>query len=335
MNQRPTARVTRATEESPALEVTKPGVLSLLQDAGRFGYMHQGLGNGGPMDAEAFAYCNRLLNNSDSATALETTIGGLTLRAQGSTSICVTGAMNQLHINGQPRALWCVHRVESGDEIALGFAQRGCRNYLGVAGGFAVAPQFGSTATLVREGIGGLNGRALTAGDRLPYLSQPPPPRRCLEAPLQPRYSTVLTVRVIPGYQHRLFTRDQKRRFFGGPYTVTADADRMGYRLDGQRLSLPQGQWLSEGICRGAIQTPGDGQPIVLMADRQTIGGYPKLGAALAVDTSKLAQLQTGGTVVFTPISAHTARKALLLHRQYVQQQRLTPVGEQELVTAL
>jgi len=301
-----------------SLVVTKSGVHSLLQDSGRRGHHRLGLTNGGALDGEAYHYLNRLLQNSPDATAIEVTVGGLALRARVDTYICVTGAAVPLTINGEARALWCVHPVRAGDDIELGFATRGCRAYLGVADGFTVSRQFDSTATVVREGIGGLNGVPLADGDELPCAEVGS--RRKLELPAaqQPRYARQLTVRVIPGYQRRLFNRVEKRRFFGAPYTVSERSDRMGYRLEGAPVDCTVNGILSEGICQGAIQIPPDGNPIVLLNDRQTIGGYPKIGVALSLDAARFAQLTPGATVHFAPITRGTAIRALDLATRFV-----------------
>jgi biotin-dependent carboxylase-like uncharacterized protein len=296
-----------------SLTVTQPGVLSLLQDSGRRGQYRLGLTTGGPMDGEAFHYCNRLLQNTPGSTAIEISAGGLEATAHVDTFICLTGAPMPLHVNDEERESWEVHRVRAGDIIRVGFARTGCRGYLGVAGGFAVEPCFGSTATVVREAIGGLKGEALCAGDLLPCAAVTRRRRYFLPAAERPRYQDTLTVRVIPGYQQGNFSRREQRRFFGRPYRVSTQCDRMGYRLEGPAIACDIEGILSEGICFGAIQIPPDGQPIVLLNDRQTIGGYPKIGAALSLDAARLAQMTAGGTVYFAPITPHTARRALEL----------------------
>lgn len=309
-----------------SMHVSQPGMLSLLQDSGRFGQHRIGLTNGGPMDPQAFAWCNRLLGNPPDATAVEVSFGGLHLQAQVHSFICVTGANMPLAINGVDKALWTVHPVAPGDEISLDFADSGCRAYLGVADGFQVAASFGSTATVVREGIGGLDGNKLQTGDELacPEIHQ----RTRYQLPLQhqPRYHDSVTVRVIPGYQQRHFSRLQQRRFFNHRYTVSERSDRMGYRLEGPAIKGDIEGILSEGICQGAIQIPADGQPIILLNDRQTIGGYPKIGSALSLDAACLAQLRPGGTVYFTPISHHGAHNALHLAHSFALRQPLMEI---------
>jgi biotin-dependent carboxylase-like uncharacterized protein len=305
------------------MSVLQPGVLSLLQDSGRQGHHRLGLSNGGPLDREAYHYCNRLLQNAANATVIEIGAGGLQLVSEIDTFLCLTGAPMPLTINEQERTLWEVQPVAAGDIIRVGFARSGCRAYLGVAGGFLIEPNFGSSATVVRERIGGLNGQALAAGDRLPCTAQLASKRLYLPQREQPRYQNTVTVRVIPGYQQGHFNRREQRRFFGSAYRVSERCDRMGYRLQGPEVFCDVQGILSEGICFGAIQIPPDGQPIVLLNDRQTIGGYPKIGAALSLDASRLSQLTPGGSVHFAPISVHTAQRALHLAQRFILQKPL------------
>jgi biotin-dependent carboxylase-like uncharacterized protein len=296
-----------------SFKVLQAGILSLLQDSGRIGQHRIGLTTGGPLDAHAFNWCNRLLQNKSGATAIEVSFGGLQIEAQVDTFICVTGASMPLRINKVKKDLWHVLPVNAGDIIALEFSEEGSRSYLGVAGGFAVEPSFGSAATVMRESIGGLSGDKLKVGDSVPCETV----RQCRQLYLakghQPHYLNTATVRVIPGYQQAHFSRVQQRLFFNHTYTVSDRCDRMGYRLEGPPIVCDIEGILSEGICYGAIQLPADGQPIVLLNDRQTIGGYPKIGSALSIDAAKLAQLKPGGTVHFTPISHHEAHNALHL----------------------
>ncbi|MBT7720281.1 MAG: biotin-dependent carboxyltransferase [Halieaceae bacterium] len=303
--------------------MTQPGILCLLQDGGRMGQHRIGLTNGGPLDPQAFEYCNRLLQNPEGATALEISFGGLQLEATVDTYICLTGANMNLRINNIEQARWEVLAIKAGDNIAVEFAEQGCRAYLGVAGGFQVEPTFGSTATVMREKVGGLNGDKLQAGDLLPCAQVTECKHLYLPASSQPRYQNLITVRVIPGYQQQHFNRYEQRRFFSHTYTVSDRCDRMGYRLEGPAIDCDIQGILSEGICFGAIQIPADGQPIVLLNDRQTIGGYPKIGSALSLDCGRLAQLRPGGTVHFAPVSPHGAHNALHLAASFSRRQPL------------
>ncbi|MFT5930009.1 MAG: biotin-dependent carboxylase-like uncharacterized protein [Oceanospirillaceae bacterium] len=298
-----------------SFKVLQPGLLSLIQDLGRFGQHNIGLTTGGPLDSEAFLWANRLLRNAANACAIEVSFGGLQLLAQTDSYICITGAGLELTINGVNKALWTSHKVVTGDQIKLGYSVTGCRSYVGVAGGFNISPSFGSSATVVREKIGGLNGSKLAANDTLPCTQTTQLLRQSLPEASRPLYAqeaidingehTVL--RLLPGYQHHLFDLATKARFFHGQYTVTDRSDRMGMRLEGPAVPCPSKQMLSEGICLGAVQVPADGQPIVLLNDRQTIGGYPKIGAVIARDTARLAQLRPGDTLRFEAVDLYQA----------------------------
>ncbi len=300
-----------------SLRITHPGVLSLLQDRGRFGQHRLGLTNGGPLDPIAFQWCNRLLQNPPDATCVEISFGGLQLEAGVDTAICLTGASMPLSINGREQPCWEVLPLRAGDSLEVGFAESGCRAYLGVAGGFDIASSFGSSATVMREHIGGLRGEKLQAGDELPCRRSGDRQRLYLPEAQRPHYHDSATLRVIPGYQEKHFSRLQQRRLFSHTYAVSQKSDRMGYRLEGPAIACDINGILSEGICQGAIQIPPDGQPIVLLNDRQTIGGYPKIGSALSLDCAQLAQLRPGGSVYFTPVSQHTAHNALHLALHY------------------
>ncbi|MFV0476570.1 MAG: biotin-dependent carboxyltransferase family protein [Parahaliea sp.] len=299
------------------MEVLQPGLLSLLQDSGRYGQQRIGLTTGGPLDLQAYLLCQRLLGNERNATAIEISFGGLVLQAATNTHICVTGASLALTINDQKKSLWQVHPVQTGDRISLGYTdaegRAGCRSYLGVAGGFAIEAQFGSSATVVRESIGGIGGRALTTGDKLPCKANSDTILRQLPQKYWPNYSGDLILRLIPGYQQAAFSKREQQRFFSASYRVSERCDRMGYCLEGPAISCNINGILSEGICFGAVQIPADGQPIVLLNDRQTIGGYPKIGAVLSLDVARLAQSRPGTEVCFCPISIEEAHNALHL----------------------
>lgn len=300
-------------------KILRSGIYSLLQDGGRFGQHQTGLTTGGPLDPLAFHWANRLCENPLNAAAVEITLGGLVLEALSDTRISLTGADIPLTINGVPKPLWQTHQVKAGDRIETGFSRRGTRGYLAVAGGILAQPVFGSVATVPRESLGGLkgDGSPLEKGDVLPCDEDPATNCWQLPANAHPYYGNEVTLRIIPGYQQQDFTREQQRLFFSSTYKVTPQNDRMGFRLQGPAIVPPTQGLLSEGICLGAVQIPPDGQPIVLLNDRQTIGGYPKIGAVLSLDIGKLAQLNQGSRVSFKPISIDQAHK--LLHAQEKQ----------------
>lgn len=309
--------------------IITPGILSLLQDAGRYGQHTIGLTTGGPMDPLAFKWANRLLNNDVNTTVIETTVGGLKIKANTDTVVAVTGAKVMLTINGVEHAQWQTLNITTGDVLELGYATQGCRIYLAVAGGFQVAPQFESSSTVLREGIGGLNGAALTAGDALTVEQNQKTSLKKLPSECIPEYESNVTLRVIPGYQQHAFSRHDQRMFFYHEYSVSDLCDRMGYRLSGPKVNCEIDGILSEGIALGAIQIPKDGQPIVLMNDRQTIGGYPKIGSVLSLDLAKLSQLTQGSTVKFEPITIDHAHNLLVLAQHKFDNTQLEPLVSQ------
>jgi biotin-dependent carboxylase-like uncharacterized protein len=299
--------------------VKQPGLLTLIQDQGRYGAHDLGLTNGGPLDPMAFDWANRLLGNDINDTCLEVSFGGLILESQVDSSIAITGAELSCKINGKVIEQWRSHAIHKNDLLEFGYATAGVRAYLAVSGGFQIAPSFGSSATVVREKVGGLNGDKLQAGDELPCAAKST--NSCLSVAEADRpqygtqYSKQATLRVVLGYQHQAFESLEQLKFFSFDYKVTDRSDRMGFRLEGEAIHTDMVGMLSEGICHGAIQIPADGQPIVLMNDRQTIGGYPKIGSMIPIDTARLAQLQPGSSIKFEEISLEDAHNIHTLHQ--------------------
>lgn len=284
-----------------SFEVIRPGFLSLIQDYGRRGHQHQGMGEGGPMDEHAFLWANHLLGNRFDAPALEITLGQLKLTATAQTCIALTGADTHARIDGRPINSWCTHIIRRGEELSLGTARSGLRSYLAVAGGFEIKPHYGSSATVMREGLGGLrqDGAQLAVGDILPSTQNSTQPLRCVPPEYIPDYAAPLTLRLIPGYQSSRFPSEAWEALYGEEYEVSQHADRMGYRLNGPALDCEIDGIISEGIAYGAVQVPADGQPIILLRDRQTIGGYPKLGCIASLDAAQLAQRPPGTRLRF------------------------------------
>ncbi|MDP6903197.1 MAG: biotin-dependent carboxyltransferase family protein [Verrucomicrobiota bacterium] len=291
--------------------VIDPGILSQFQDAGRFGYHAMGLTTGGPVDGEAFYWANRLVGNQPGETVIEVAVGGLKLESEVATSIVVTGAVLPLTINGHTKALWQSHRVAPGDVVDLRYAERGMRAYVATAGGFTGRPVLGSTATVLREGIG----EALVPGQILECAAIDRAPG-ALPLECVPRYEDEVPLRMVPGYQFDRFSHESREKFLGGLYTVSNRSDRMGICLEGPAVEAPSEGLLSEGICLGAVQVPPDGQPIVLMNDRQTIGGYPKLGSVLSADLWKLGQCRPGSRIRFETLALEKAVEVLQMGRE-------------------
>ena len=226
-----------------AFIVTQPGILSLLQDLGRFGQHHIGITNGGPLDKLSFDWANRLLDNKPNDCVIEVSFGGLVLRAEIDTYIAVTGGDGELTINQRIVPKWQTHAINKGDSINFGFAKTTQRQYLAVKGGFKVESSFGSCSTVVREKIGGLNGNALKTNDTLPCLSLKGKTfsHTSVNKADRPSYITSqkdedIILRVILGYQKDAFSNIQKARFFNNEFKVSDKCDRMGFRLTGPEI---------------------------------------------------------------------------------------------------
>lgn len=302
-----------------SFEVVEPGMLTQVQDLGRYGYQHIGVTTGGPMDEHAFLWANRLLNNSLSAPQLEITFGRLSLVAEADTTIALTGADLGARLNDQPIQPWQTHAISKGDRLSFSMPVTGLRAYLAVSGGLSVPARLNSAATVTREQLGGIDGtgKKLAKGDRLPFQPSAPVAKASVPYSEIPDYRKPLRVGVIPGYQYRHFSRSARARFFTAEYEVSQNIDRMGYRLTGEAIHGDLDGIISEGIAYGAIQIPTDGQPIVLMKDRQTIGGYPKIGSLSALGAGQLAQRAPGASVSFYPsdVADAEARRMIFNHR--------------------
>ncbi|WP_086480388.1 5-oxoprolinase subunit PxpB [Oceanospirillum sanctuarii] len=322
-----TVAVDNRSSQGTGFSVIHPGLMSQLQDGGRHGYQHVGLTTGGPLDEHAFLWANHLLKNPWDAAVVEISFGGLKLQAQVDTLIAVTGADLAVSINGETAANWEVIPVRAGDRLEFGYPRSGTRAYLAVKGGFKVEQSYGSVATVQREQMGGLHGdgKPLTFGDCLPCDEQEhrkdPQLQNLIGKRVSnnylPDYSETLVLRVIAGYQYDQFSAEQLERFFSEEYQISPDSDRMGVRLQGAPIKALQAGITSEGIALGAIQIPPDGQPIVLMRDRQTIGGYPKLGCVYPPDTGQLAQRHPNTKVRFELMPRHQAQQDLMRFYRY------------------
>lgn len=288
-----------------AIQVLDPGAFTTIQDSGRYGYQALGVSVSGPMDPAAYAAANRLCGNSKDSAVLEMTLlGGLYL-FDSPCRISLCGADMSPMLNERPAALWTRISVSAGDRLRLGFAKNGCRLYMAVSGGIDTPLFLGSRSTNVRCRMGGTDGRALKAGDLLPVGKQAGDPadlpEECsIPASDIPSYGSGISVRAVPGPQDDYFTEKGLSTFFSSVYTMENGSDRMGIRLSGDRIESISGtDILSDGTVFGSVQVTRAGQPIVLMADRQTTGGYAKIATVLSCDLWKLAQMRPGDTVTF------------------------------------
>jgi biotin-dependent carboxylase-like uncharacterized protein len=293
-----------------AFKVIKPGLLALVQDLGRHGHQSIGLTTGGPMDEVAFRWGNALLDNDPNCAQIEITFGMFTLEAQANTSIAITGADLGATLNDKSIPPWQTYAIKKGDILAFHQPVWGLRAYLAVKGGVLCEPTLGSVATVMREKIGGLTskGDKLKKGDSLSYHTSHDHQQRAVPRLAIPNYGNK-EIPVILGYQYQSFSSLERANFFSSDYTVSSNSDRMGYRLEGKAVHTELKGIISEGIAYGAIQIPKDGQPIVLLRDRQTIGGYPKMGCVTRVGGGILAQQKPGDIIQFTPITVDQAEQ--------------------------
>ncbi|MDJ0804005.1 MAG: biotin-dependent carboxyltransferase family protein [Desulfobacterales bacterium] len=294
------------------LEIIEPGILASVQDVGRQGYRRIGVAPSGAADSYACRIGNLLVGNLEDTAAVEITLMGFQARFRNEAVVAVTGADLGAGLNGAPLPMWTALKVAPGDVLAVKTPVNGCRAYLTVGGGFSVPVVMGSRATSIGAGFGGLDGRALAAGDVLPGL-RPGAHLHCIGRtvpdPLKPAYASACVLQVIPGPQADQFTTESRARFNEAVYTVSAQSDRTGVRLDGpaldKRPAAPD-SILSEGIMAGAVQVPGDGRPIILLNETVT-GGYRKIAVVAAADLPLLGQLAPGDTVRFQETDIPTA----------------------------
>ncbi len=302
-------------------EVLNPGILSTYQDLGRVGYGSIGVAPSGVMDEEAYNYLNLLLENPYGTNALEILLGGIKLKALESTQIAITGAKADIKINQKKVAGWRALNIKKGDILEIGFAKEGVRIYLGVKGGFKIPKSFGSCSSNIKEGIGE---NPIKRGDTLPFTCKDfSTSLKILKSDHIPKYPDKIILRVVLGYQKDMFLDEQKEKFFSSTYTVTSQNDRMGYRLSGEKIKPSKNGIISEAIAFGAVQIPSHGEPIVLLKERQTIGGYPKIGSVIPVDCFKLVQLKQNQKVKFEEISLEEAIKKNRNFYQFFKEGRL------------
>jgi len=319
------------------IHVLKAGMLTTVQDLGRPGWQRHGVTPGGAVDAQALRLANVLVGNAEGAAGLEITLVGPTLRFAEPSLIAIGGAESDVTVGGVRLPAWRPVWLPRNAEVAFDVLRTGCRTYLAVAGGIAVPRVLGGRGTHLSGGFGGLEGRPLRAGDVLKIgpasawaqrLAAALASRATISATrweigmgARPSYPAAPTVRVLRGPQWDWFSAGTQERFLRERFTVLQRSDRMGLRL-APAGTAPAGEglreMLSEGVATGTVQMPPDGQPIVLLADRQTIGGYPKIAAVASIDLSMLAQLRPGDTVGFREVSLAEAQELwLAAERQF------------------
>lgn len=294
-----------------SVKVVIPGALTTVQDAGRYGYQNSGIQTSGVMDHKAYAQANELVGNPPGEAVLEATLFGGSMEVDEDTIIALTGADMEPQINGEPVTMNRPYLLKKGDSISLGMVKSGCRTYIAFGGGIDVPVVMGSRSTNMKCSIGGYEGRPLKAGDVLkigkPYASYEEVKGRQVKAQ---DYPPLIEVRVIEGPQAEYFSEKGKATFYGSAYTISEQSDRMGYRMEGEPVESVNGtDIISDGIAFGGIQVPASGKPIILLADRQTTGGYAKIGVVCSFDIPKLVQGKPGDQVRFIRISVEEAQR--------------------------
>lgn len=293
------------------IEIITPGLLTTVQDFGRVGVMKNGFTQNGVMDRFSMRVANRLCGNCDSAPVLEMTVLGITAKFTQDTVICVSGADFDAKINDKPIKRNKAYKINNGDILSMGAAKSGLRAYLAVAGGIVGEYVFGSASTNLKFAFGGYNGRKLQSGDVLAIGTGAFPLGDIdkWEIP-ESEYGNDTELRVVLGPQNDMFTDEDIRLFLSQKYEVTAQSDRMGIRLSGEPLKSKNGMdIISDGIVFGSVQVPNSGEPIILMADHQTTGGYAKIATVISVDLPRASQFSAGNTVRFKSVTVEEAEK--------------------------
>ena len=290
------------------ITIEQPGLLTTMQDGGRLGFRRFGIPTAGALDNESLALANALVGNPLQAAALECRFIGPTISvAGGPVQVAIVGAEIEAnwHHGGEATRIGANRSVTlaQGDRLEIGALRQSSTAYLAIAGGIDVPPLMGSQATYVKAAMGGKDGRALQAGDRLAVAEHSGP--AVMLPPAEPQDGPL---RLVLGPQADYFTDDAVETLLSADWALSAQADRMGVRLDGPRLTHARGfNIISDGTVAGAIQVPGNGQPIVLLADAQTSGGYPKIGTVISPDLARLGRLAPGDTVTFQTVTAEQA----------------------------
>ena len=298
----------------------KGGIFTTVQDYGRMGYQNLGFHVCGVMDRHSYWVANLLVDNTDREAVLEFTISGPTLYFTSDTVICITGGDFDPKINGEAVPMYTAVEVHKGDELEMGFCRSGTWGYIAFAGGLDVPVVMGSRSTDIKCRLGGFEGRPIKDGDEIEFISNvkslPLMKERKLE---RPDYGEgTVELRVTMGPQDDHFTKDGINTFLLSEFTVTSQCDRMGYRLEGPVIEHNElgADIISDGIAKGAIQVPSSGQPIIMMSDRQTLGGYTKIANVISVDLSKLAQCKYPQKVRFTRVTIEEAQRIYMMERE-------------------
>ena len=301
-----------------SITVLNPGLLTTVQDMGRIGYQQFGVSVSGVMDPRATSIANILVGNQGGEAVLECTMLGPQLRFDAANCIAITGGDLGPTLDGKPIPNYCAVSVEAGQVLRFTGPKTGCRAFIAFAGGLDIPVVMGSRSTYMKAKIGGLEGRKLAKDDVIAFRAPKTQLKNMKDRNLYPEFvpRDVYTVRVVMGPQDDAFTDAGVKTFLSETYTVTPEFDRMGCRLEGAVVEHKEsGDIISDGIAFGAIQVPSAGKPIIMLADRQTTGGYTKIANVITADFRIIGQLKAGDKVRFEKVSIAHAQDALLTQR--------------------
>jgi antagonist of KipI len=303
--------------------IKSAGMLTTVQDQGRYGYQRYGMPVSGAMDIFSYELANLLVGNKVHEACLETTITGPEILFTDAGAVALCGADMGPLKNGMPVSMNKTIKIESGDMLSFRGLKNGCRCYIAFAGGINVPPVMGSRSTYLRAKTGGFGGRALSPGDEL-ALGVSEKEIRILEIPgkLLLPFKSSQTIRICPGPEINRFGLEGIQKLLTSEYTVTDHSDRMGYRLAGNIIKhkSSNADIISAGISAGTIQIPGDGQPVILMADRQTTGGYSRIANVISADLTLLAQMIPGDHIRFREISLKEAQSLYIAREKILRE---------------
>lgn len=305
------------------LIIHKGGMQTTVQDCGRSGFQKYGVVASGAMDTYALRMANLLVGNGENTAALEVTLMGPAIHFGEDHIISICGGDLSPKLDDKAIRRWRAISVAKGQTLTFGHPHSGSRCYVAIAGGIEVPEVMGSRSTYLRAALGGYQGRALEAGDLLAIGKATAAPKLAAQTDSwfvpSPPYSSEPVIRITKGRQFGLFSEDSREHFLSKAFSINSQSDRMGYRLDGPRLSLAEQQeMISEAVMFGSIQVPANGKPIILMADRQTAGGYPKIAEIITVDLPLVSQLKPGDRLRFREVSIEEAQRLLRIQEKAI-----------------
>lgn len=322
-----------------SIQIIQPGLFASVQDLGRYGAQKYGISVSGAMDTLALRIANILVGNPENEATIEVTMYGAKFSFKNDHLIAITGGFLHPVIDGNSAPMWRPILVRKGETLSFQALQSGCRAYIAFAGGLNIPKVMGSKSTYQKAKIGGYQGRALQKGDVITcgeisntmaktFMNYLKKTNRPFEWSVQYyhfyQFKKSQLIRVLKGSEYDRFTEKSKRTFVNETFTLTPKSDRLGQHFEGKKLQLKeQFELLSEGVTYGTIQVPASGKPIILMADRQTTGGYPKIAQVITVDLPKLAQLQPGNTVQFQFVSMSEAQQLLFEREKDIEKLKL------------